>query len=309
MDRSCSAEAERWCSPAADSGSASGSWIWDKARCVLHVSSSPPFRTGLAALIVPGSAPVILLHGVPMKRRCPFRQFHRSPPAYSLRVHWVPVFPSAHQLGAFAVSPQPGVHGFPIARLLWPIRLSSLASSFREAFPLTTSHCFRSTEEFHWVGRMGGALPEEDVSPIPPVRTVACGFRRIRLTTEGYYGSCPFRQLHGAFSMDSFTRSLGTFVLFPDPLPQGLRHVRGFPRIQTTMPYLTAWRASEFRWALPCLLSTLLHIPSRLSRVHRIGLKQNAVGGVFLLAPSTLCGFPDTPWGRSGLPMSSPAVL
>src|SRR5262249_51047120 len=36
---------------------------------------------------------------------------------------------------------------------------------------------------------------------------------------------------------------------------------------------LTAWRALEFRWALACLLSTLLHIPSRLSRVHSIGLK------------------------------------
>jgi hypothetical protein len=31
--------------------------------------------------------------------------------------------------------------------------------------------------------------------------------------------------------MDSFARSLGTFVLFPDPLPQGLRHVRGFPAL------------------------------------------------------------------------------
>jgi hypothetical protein len=37
----------------------------DKARCVLHVSSSPPFRTGLAAFTAPGSAPVLLLHGVP----------------------------------------------------------------------------------------------------------------------------------------------------------------------------------------------------------------------------------------------------
>jgi hypothetical protein len=31
--------------------------------------------------------------------------------------------------------------------------------------------------------------------------------------------------------MDSFARSLGTCVLFPDPLPQGLRHVRGFPAL------------------------------------------------------------------------------
>ena len=31
------------------------------------------------------------------------------------------------------------------------------------------------------------------------------------------------RQLHGTFTMDSFARSLGTFVLCPDPLPRGLR--------------------------------------------------------------------------------------
>src|SRR5712671_1563094 len=31
--------------------------------------------------------------------------------------------------------------------------------------------------------------------------------------------------------------------------------------------------------------------------------KQNAVGGVFLRAPSTLCGSPITPEGRSGLPL------
>jgi len=49
-----------------------------------------------------------------MKRRFPFRQFHRYLPVYSLRVHWVPLFPSSHRLGAFAVSPHPGVDGFPV---------------------------------------------------------------------------------------------------------------------------------------------------------------------------------------------------
>src|SRR5262245_4540739 len=101
----------------------------------MHVSSSPPLRTGLAVLTAPGSAPVILLHGMPMKRRGPLRQFHECPPVYSLRVHWVPLFPSSHRLGAFAVSPHPGVHGFPVRRLLCPLRLSPEASSLREAFP------------------------------------------------------------------------------------------------------------------------------------------------------------------------------
>ena len=50
--------------------------------------------------------------------------------------------------------------------------------------------------------------------------------------------------------MDSFARSLGTCVLFPHPLPQGLRRQSSswctqLSWVQTTMPYLTACRASE----------------------------------------------------------------
>ena len=66
------------------------------------------------------------------------------------------------------------------------------------------------------------------------------------------------------------------------------------------MAYLTAWGASEFRWALACLLSTLLHIPSRLSRVQQEGLQQDTVGGVLLIAPSALCGSPMLAQGKSG---------
>lgn len=51
-----------------------------------------------------------------------------------------------------------------------------------------------------------------------------------------YYGKGPFRQLHGAFPMDSFARSLGTFVLFPNPLPQALRHGRSFPTLRLLWP-------------------------------------------------------------------------
>ena len=56
------------------------------------------------------------------------------------------------------------------------------------------------------------------------------------------------------------------------PSPSGPLPCARFSRTRTTMPYLTACRASEFRWALACLLSTLLPIPSRLSRVHSRGL-------------------------------------
>src|SRR5439155_19374175 len=56
--------------------------------------------------------------------------------------------------------------------------------------------------------------------------------------------------LHGKFAMDIFARSLCTFVLFPDPLPRRLRRQSSswcaqLSWVQTTMPHLTAWRASE----------------------------------------------------------------
>src|SRR2546422_3739782 len=59
-----------------------------------------------------------------------------------------------------------------------------------------------------------------------------------------------------------------------------------------------------FGTGLPSLLPTLLIIPCRLSRVHRGERKRDAVGGVFLNVPSTLCGSLVVIWGRSGLPIS-----
>ena len=155
-----------------------GSWVATRRGLYKPVSSSPPFRTGLAALTASGSAPLINLHGVTMKRRFPFRQVHRYPPVYSLRVHWVPLLPSSQRRGAFAVSPCPGVHGFPVLRLLCPIRLS--------------------------------------------------------------------------------------------------------------------WRALAFRWGLPCLLPTRLHLPPAVSRVPHGRLKRHAVGGVFLALPLPLFAAPQS---------------
>jgi len=47
-----------------------------------------------------------------MKRLFPFPQLHRAFPVDSLRVRWVPLFPSFQRRGAFAVSSHPGVRGF-----------------------------------------------------------------------------------------------------------------------------------------------------------------------------------------------------
>ena len=43
--------------------------------------------------------------------------------------------PYFQRLGAFAISPHPGVHGFPTCRLLCPIRLSVRALAFRWGLP------------------------------------------------------------------------------------------------------------------------------------------------------------------------------
>jgi hypothetical protein len=58
-----------------------------------------------------------------MKRLFPFLQLHSAFPVDSLRVRWVPLFPSFQRLGAFAINPRPGVRGFPTLGLLCPIRL------------------------------------------------------------------------------------------------------------------------------------------------------------------------------------------
>ena len=104
--------------------------------------------------------------------------------------------------------------------------------------------------------------------------------------------------------MVSFARALVTFVLFPDPLPQGLRHVRGFPHSDYYALFDCLQGFGAFGPGLPSLLPTLLAIPDRLSRVHSGELKQDAVGGVFLNVPSTLCGSLVVLWGRSGSSIS-----
>ena len=107
----------------------------DKARSVQARFLIAPVENRTCGLTASGSAPLIDLHGVTMKRRFPFRQFHRYPPVYSLRVHWVPLFPSSQRLGAFAISPSPGVPSFPGFRLLCPFRLSVRALAFRWGLP------------------------------------------------------------------------------------------------------------------------------------------------------------------------------
>jgi hypothetical protein len=98
-------------------------------------------------------------------------------------------------------------------------------------------------------------------------------------------------------------RSLGTFVpIFPKA--RGLRHQSSswctwLSHAPTTMPQPTPHAALELRWALACLLPTLLRIRHEVSRVPYGGLKQDDVGGALSTVPSALCGSPDGAWGKS----------
>ena len=87
---------------------------------------------------------------------------------------------------------------------------------------------------------------------------------------------------------------LGAFASSPYPA------VHGFPVLGLLCPIRLPAGPWSFRWGLPSLLSTLLRIPGRLSRVRHGGLKRRTVGGVLLTAPSALCGFLVVTRGRSG---------
>src|SRR6266852_6325314 len=76
-------------------------------------------------------------------------------------------------------------------------------------------------------------------------------------------------------------------------------------------PRSGSYAQSDYLWDLgvssrvsPFLLSTLLPIPWKASRVHNGGLIQNAVGGVLLNAPSPLWGSPVFLQGRVRLTWS-----
>src|SRR6266566_9838193 len=90
------------------------------------------------------------------------------------------------------------------------------------------------------------------------------------------------------------------------PKARGLRHGEYSPcirlsRTPTTTPHppLPQGIGVSSRVS-PVLLSTLLRIPEKASRVQCVRLKWNDGGGVFLAAPSALCGSPVGTQGRSG---------
>ncbi len=88
------------------------------------------------------------------------------------------------------------------------------------------------------------------------------------------------------------SQRLGAFAFSSHP------GVRGFPALRLLCPFRLPRKASDFSYGSRLPTSTVLNILPRLSRVPTIGLNQDDLGGVFLGAPSALCGSRDCSQGR-----------
>src|SRR5262249_8336620 len=93
----------------------------------------PSVRDTAHAFTSYGSAPSISSPSVTRSVPSRFVGSTEHSPCTALRVRRLPLVQSFRRLGAFAISPYPGVRGFPALRLLRPFRHSSRALVFRES--------------------------------------------------------------------------------------------------------------------------------------------------------------------------------
>jgi hypothetical protein len=75
------------------------------------------------------------------------------------------------------------------------------------------------------------------------------------------------------------------------------------------MPHPTPQEGIGISYGSRLPTSTCLSILPEVSRVHTVGLKRDDVGGVFLDAPSALCGSLDCLQGRTRLTCNVPITL
>src|SRR5712691_6811248 len=148
---------------------------------------------------------------------------------------------------------------------------------------------------YHWVGT--GRVALRYVSPCPPldpyVRLSPHTAHDRGILWERSISPAPRHIHHG--QLCAFAGYLCT-VSRPSPSgpsPSVLVLVcPAFLGSDSYAPFDCLQGLGAFGPGLPSLLPTLLAIPCRLSRVQNGGLKQDAVGGVLLAAPSALCGSP-----------------
>ena len=133
--------------------------------------------------------------------------------------------------------------------------------------------------------------------PNPPVRTVwaaftAYGSRNRELIVTSI--SSGFHRVHGV----QLARSLSTVYRFHALFLGAFAMHVAFPHSDYYAPSDCLQGLGVSLGVSSLLLSTLLRIPCRLSRVHYGGLKQDGLGGALSTVPSALCGSPDVTWGR-----------
>src|SRR3989454_6643889 len=161
-----------------------------------------------------------------------------------------------------------------------PLRLSPSGKSMTQESPF---------ELLLTVSRIQHRVPRRTLSPHTAQHLWSCSM-------DVHEASVPISPAPPCIPRGQLARSLGTFVpIFPKA--RGLRLQSASWRAQlswapTPMPQPTPVRTSGI--SLGSRFPTL-HFPShssQISRVHNEGLKQKAVGGVWLNAPSPLWGSP-----------------
>ena len=158
----------------------------------------------------------------------------------------------------------------------------------------------------YWVGT--GRVAFRYVSPCPPLDP----YVRLSPHTAHDRGILWARSISPApryISHGQLYAFAGYLCTVAPPSPSGPLPCARLSRTQTTMPYLTAWRASEFRLGLP---SPTLHPPSHPFQAlpcSTCRTQAECLRWRVLVAPSTLCGSPVLARGTSGLPVLSLAFL
>src|SRR6266436_4461209 len=101
----------------------------------------------------------------------------------------------------------------------------------------------------------------------------------------------------------------GAIPVYPQVLPHSSRLLHGAAHAPTPMPLPTPQEGLGISYGSRLPTSTCLGILPEVSRVHTVGLKRDDVGGVFLDAPSALCGSRDCLQGRTRFTCTVPITL
>src|SRR5499433_3739307 len=138
--------------------------------------------------------------------------------------------------------------------------------------------------------------------PMPPVRPVRETFTSYGSRQRDIMGKVHFASSTVHSPWTALRVRWVPLYCFPTLSLRAFAMYAAFPHADYYALFDCLQGLGAFGAGLPCLLPTLLPIPSRLSRVHSGGLQQDAVGGVLLGVPSALCGSSVVPGGKTGGP-------